>query len=400
MQKKLARRQPEAATSEPDFSVVWVAGKQALAPHLPLVEDLATRALERNPFYEPWMLSSALDGVVGSTDVRFLLVFKNGPSAIGRRLCGFFPIECLRRHHRLPILRYRLLGHMYCFLGVPLIEADSAASVLEHFLSACRSSRANVVEFRLIPSGGEFHRALIDVLYQRQLVNRIETRYLRALYKVPESPSDYVAKSLSGKARRNARRRREKLEEMGCLDYCTLDSAENREAWLREFLDLEASGWKGNEKTALASSAEHSAFFMDAGKRALERGAMFGSALRLDGRMIAGRISYRSGNGSYLFKHAYDEKFAAFAPGTLLELQTIENGLPDGVEWTDSCNASNNKLFRGLWLDTRIIEHIVVSPGSALGDLTIGLVPIFRWIKGQLKRTKGKATASSVATDE
>jgi hypothetical protein len=116
--------------------------------------------------------------------------------------------------------------------------------------------------------------------------------------------------------------------------------------------------------------------------------------------MIAGRISYRSGNGSYLFKHAYDEKFAAFAPGTLLELQTIENGLPDGVEWTDSCNASNNKLFRGLWLDTRIIEHIVVSPGSALGDLTIGLVPIFRWIKGQLKRTKGKATASSVATDE
>jgi CelD/BcsL family acetyltransferase involved in cellulose biosynthesis len=242
----------------------------------------------------------------------------------------------------------------------------------------------------MVPSGGEFHRVLIDVLHQKQLVSRIETRYLRAFYKVPESPSDYLARTLSGKTRKHVRRQRERLAEMGRLDYSTLDSAENRETWLREFLHLEASGWKGKEKTALASSAEHSDFFMDAGKRALERGAIFGSALRLDGKMIAGRILYRSGKGSYLFKIAYDEKWAAFSPGTVLELQTIENGLPDGVEWTDSCTSSSNKVFRRLWPDTRIIEHIVVSPGSAWGDLAVGLVPILRWIKGQLRWTTGE----------
>jgi CelD/BcsL family acetyltransferase involved in cellulose biosynthesis len=234
------------------------------------------------------------------------------------------------------------------------------------------------------------------VLYQRQLVNRIDTRYLRAFYKMPESPRDYLAKTLSGESRRQVRRKRERLEAMGRLEYCTLDGAEDREAWLREFLDLEASGWKGQEKTALASSAAHSSFFMDVGKRALERGAIFGSALRLDGKMIAGRILYRSGRGSYLFKLAYDEEWSTFSPGILLEQQTIENGLPDGVEWTDSCTSSSNKVYRRLWQDTRIIEHIVVSPGSAWGDLAIGLVPVLRWIKGQLRWT-GNAEANDVA---
>ena len=51
-------------------------------------------------------------------------------------------------------------------------------------------------------------------------------------------------------------------------------------------------------------------------------------------------------------------------------------------------------VLHRLWLDTRIIEHIVVSPGSPWGDLAIGLVPILRWIKGQLsaRRERGRRT--------
>ena len=118
---------------------------------------------------------------------------------------------------------------------------------------------------------------------------------------------------------------------------------------------------------------------------------MFGAALRLDGRMIAGRIGFRSAEGSYLFKIAYDERFAALSPGTLLELQTIENGLPEGVEWTDSCTSATTKTFRSLWLHSRIIEHLVVSPGNIKGDLAIGLIPLLRRIKGRMKRVQANA---------
>jgi CelD/BcsL family acetyltransferase involved in cellulose biosynthesis len=242
-----------------------------------------------------------------------------------------------------------------------------------------------------LPSGGAFHQVLVDVLHQQRLASRIENRYLRALYRVPASASSYVAEALSGRTRKHVRRQRERLAAMGALDYSTLETTSDPKAWLREFLDLEATGWKGKANTAMASSATHRQFFMEATAEALERRKILGAALRLDGRMIAGRIGFRSSEGSYLFKIAYDEQLAAFSPGTLLELQTIEHGLPEGVEWTDSCTSSTNTTFRSLWLHSRIIEHLVVSPGRTSGDLAIELVPLLRRIGTLMKRTPATA---------
>jgi CelD/BcsL family acetyltransferase involved in cellulose biosynthesis len=150
-------------------------------------------------------------------------------------------------------------------------------------------------------------------------------------------------------------------------------------------------GWKGKANTAMASSAAHRQFFMEAVAQAFECRKIFGAALRLDGRMIAGRLGFRSSEGSYLFKIAYDERFAAFSPGTLLELQTIENGLPEGVEWTDSCTSATTKAFRSFWLQSRIIEHLVVSPGSIKGDLAIGLIPLLRRMKSRMTWVQANA---------
>jgi Acetyltransferase (GNAT) domain len=392
-------RQPSNSSRDPAFSATHVAGNEALAQHWSAIADLSTRALEPNPFYEPWMLSGVLDGVVGNAELLCLLVFKNESPPAGSRLCGFFPVTAFKRHHGLPLRGFRLLGHMYGFLGVPLIDREAAAEVLQHFFCACRSAGAALVEFPLLPSDGKFHQVLVDVLHHQQFASRIQARYLRALYRVPEVPSRYLGETLSGKTRKHVRRQRERLGEMGVFEYSTLEHADDAKAWLDEFLDLEAMGWKGQEKTALASSPAHSRFFIDVAKRALERNAIFGSALRLDGRMIAGRILFRSSEGSYLFKIAYDEQFAAFSPGTLLELHSIENGLPAGVEWTDSCTAAANQVFRRLWLDSRTIEHVVVSTGTVWGDLAIGAVPLLRWLKGRMRYAAGRAPASVYAAD-
>lgn len=373
----------------PKYSVTTCVGTQALAPHADAIVDLSARALESNPFYEPWMLSSALGAVV-DRDMWFVLIFKNERS-LRPRLCGFFPVVPSASHHRVPVRTFRLLSHIYCFLSVPLVDRDAASEVLQQFFSACRSRGVALVEFPRLPSGGAFHQVLVDVLHQQRLASRIENRYLRALYRVPASASSYVVEALSGRTRKHVRRQRERLAGMGALEYSTLETTSDPKAWLREFLDLEATGWKGKANTAMASSATHRQFFMEATAAALERRQMFGAALRLDGRMIAGRIGFRSSEGSYLFKIAYDEQLAAFSPGTLLELHTIEHGLPEGVEWTDSCTSPTNKAFRGLWLHSRIIEHLVVSPGRTSGDLAIGLVPLLRRIGTWMKRTPATA---------
>lgn len=383
-----------AASPDSAFTVRSVSGKDALALHGAAIADLATRALEPNPFYEPWMLAGVLDNVVGSANLWFLLIYKNEPSSSSAQLCGFFPVMPLTRHHGLPVRSFRIAGHTYCFLGVPLIDRDTASAVLLQFFAACRSFGAALVEFPKLPSGGRFHQVLVDVVHQQRFASWIETRYLRALYRRPASPEEYLAESLSGKTRKHVRRQRERLGALGALEYCTLESAGDPEAWLREFLELEASGWKGKERSALASSPAHVQFFIEAGTRALERKAIFGAALRLDKRMIAGRVLFRASEGSFLFKIAYDEQLAAFSPGTLLELQTIEHGLPDGVAWTDSCTSATNNVFRRLWLHSRIIEDVVVSPASLRGDLAIGLVPLLRWIKSRTRRTARREKTS------
>ena len=379
------------------FSVTQLSGTDSLAPHWTAIADLSTRALEQNPFYEPWMLSSVLERLVSSADLLFLLVFKNEPSSKSSRLCGFFPVAPFTRYHGLPVRGFRLFGHMYCFVGAPIIDRDTAPEVLQQFFGACRAFGAALVELPLMPSDGRFHQVLVDVLHQQRLASRIERRYLRALYRVPSSPAAYLAEALSGKTRKHVRRQRERLAGIGVVEYSTLENADDPESWLKEFLDLEAKGWKGDEKTAVASSPAHLQFFMEAGKQALERRAVFGSALRLDGRMIAGRLLFRSGEGSYLFKIAYDERLASLSPGTLLEVETIERGLPEGVEWTDSCTSASNQVFRRLWLHNRTIEHIAVSPRSVSGDLAIGLVPVLRWITDRLKRAVGSAPRQKTA---
>ena len=385
-----ARSANESGATGRQFTVTQLAGKDALAPHWDSIADLAARAIEPNPFYEPWMLSGVLDVVVNSGDLLFFLVFKTESSSGASKLCGFFPVMQRTRHHALPLRSLRLLAHDYSFLGVPIVDRGMAAEVLLHFLSECRSSGASLVEFPLIPVGGGFHQALVDILYQQRFASRIERRYLRALYQVPDSPSGHPAPALSGETRRQLRRRRERLAEIGAVEYSTLERADAPEVWLREFLELEAGGWKGTEKTALASSAAHAEFFVEASMRALARDAVFGSALRLDGRMIAGRIVYRSGEGSCLFKLAYDEQYAAFSPGTILELETMVHGVPEGVRWTDSGTSASSTHYRRLWSHTRTIEHLVVSPASHWGDLAIGLVPVMRWIKEQVGRAGGR----------
>ena len=209
-----------AAHVVPDsrFSVTQCVGKDALAPHFDAIVDLSARALEANPFYEPWMLSSALGAVV-DRDVSFVLIFKTERSSRPPTLCGVFPVIPSASHHGLPLRSFRLLSHMYCFLGVPLIDRDASSEVLQHFFSACRSCGVALVEFPLLPSGGAFHQVLVDVLHQQQLANRIESRYLRALYRVPASPSDYLEEALSGRTRKHVRRQRERLAEMGALEY-------------------------------------------------------------------------------------------------------------------------------------------------------------------------------------
>jgi hypothetical protein len=76
---------------------------------------------------------------------------------------------------------------------------------------------------------------------------------------------------------------------------------------LADIVRLEASGWKGENGTAMASDPRMSRFYLDVAHQAARRGMLRLMCLRLDGRLLAFDYSLRSKSTLYNLKVAHDE---------------------------------------------------------------------------------------------
>ncbi len=53
---------------------------------------------------------------------------------------------------------------------------------------------------------------------------------------------------------------------IGIFEYVALESDADAGAWIKDFIQLEASGWKGKDGSALALADAHRKFFESAAK--------------------------------------------------------------------------------------------------------------------------------------
>jgi Acetyltransferase (GNAT) domain len=112
-------------------------------------------------------------------------------------------------------------------------------------------------------------------------------------------------------------------------------------------------------------------------------------ALRLDGKAIALKHNLLAGEGSFAFKITFDESFARYSPGVLLELDNIHrlHQLPN-LRWMDSCAAPNRFMINHLWPDRRQMQTVFFSTGRTLPSFVLALVPLFQFLRARLRRPK------------
>jgi CelD/BcsL family acetyltransferase involved in cellulose biosynthesis len=379
---------PTAAAPDagPAWRVVAVEDPDALSGHVAAWEDLAAHALEPNPFYEPWMLVPAWRAFGRGLGLRFVFVYQDEPKNPGR-LCGFFPL--LRRRTRgVPVLG--LWQHLHCFLGTPLLRAGRARECLDALLDWARRDRrgAALLELKQVTAEGPFHRALIEFLYDNRCLTFTEESYVRAFWQPREDAEAYLRAALSAGGRQDFRRKRKRLGELGRLESRVLEPGGDVEGWARHFLELEAAGWKGKEGTALASNLAERDYFLDIARAAAGRGRLRMLGLFLDDRPIALKVNFVAGDGAFVFKTAYDEAFARFSPGALVEIDAMHLCHQETpARWVDSCTAPDHPMWNRLWAERRPIRTLLVSTGRFWGDLAVSLRPLLRWA-GRLLRRK------------
>jgi CelD/BcsL family acetyltransferase involved in cellulose biosynthesis len=369
------------------FHFVVLESSEELRAHLPAWEDLAANAVEPNVFYEPWMLLPALDAYAGGERLRIVLVYAQAPGDPAL-LCGLFPLQPAAQFRGLPLRYLRMWRHPHCYLATPLVRRGHAHACLGALLDWLAEDRrgAGVMEWGLVGARGPFHDALEQVLKQTSRRSFVSQESERAYLRPRADAESFLGEALPAKRRKEYRRLERRLADLGALEYATLDDAAQAPAWIAQFLQLEASGWKGERGSALASNQANRDFFERTASAAAQHGRLMMLALRLAGRPIAMKCNFLAGGGAFTFKIAYDEAYAQYSPGLLLELENIRclHRNP-ALGWMDSCAEAKHFMANRLWLDRRALMTLVTASRRTAGEVVVSSLPLLRWIARSMR---------------
>jgi CelD/BcsL family acetyltransferase involved in cellulose biosynthesis len=131
----------------------------------------------------------------------------------------------------------------------------------------------------------------------------------------PEAQAPWLA-GTRPKFRSHLRRSKRQLEEQGTLACKHFDVADPEA--LQKFYDLEASGWKGAEGTAIQCNPQTRQFYDLVAQAAARDGYLSLDFLELNGKPIAAHFGFNLRGRYFLAKAGYDEAYRRQGPGQLL----------------------------------------------------------------------------------
>lgn len=336
--------------------------------------ELEREALEPNPFFAPQLVLPAARHLEGGDSTHLLL------AESADRLLFLMPVAVAPRFRgvALPVLRSWM--HEYCFLGTPLMSAHDDAvqtwTTIRYELQRICRAPLLIMQLQLQTSDGPVAAALGTADAQVRLgVGRCPITLRGFLHRRP-SPT-YASEGMARRHLANLARRRRQLDRMLGLQIGTVDrSVVDLGHAIEEFLQLEASGWKRRAGTALLCRPGHDRFFREVGRGFAEQGRLMFLSLQAGSQVLAQSVALIGGRGLFGFKKAYDETFARWSPGTLLDLDVL-TWFHDGrhLRWIDTCSSSSSEAAQGgnLFGDHRAICTLLL-PVSPVGRPTAALL--------------------------
>jgi CelD/BcsL family acetyltransferase involved in cellulose biosynthesis len=322
---------------------------------------LAARAIEPNVFFNPRFLAPAMPRLE-DREVR-LAVMRDGDD-YRSRLRLLLPLSVERSAVPLGVPVVRVWSSPFGPLGTPLLDRDDPEGVLEDFFAMLARPRLGLPRVLVLPDmplDGPVARLIQSMAVARNLPLEVTGVIMRPALEGDADGEAYLRASLRQEKRKELRRLRRRLADRGRLDYHVLRAREEVRLGLEHFLALEASGWKGRARTAMAIDRFRAAFAREAINGLAAEDKCRIHELRLDGRVIASLVVLVEGGVAWTWKTAYDESLAAFSPGMLLMTDVTRTLLEDpNIRMTDSCAVPDHPVVSRLWREQRRIGTLVV----------------------------------------
>jgi len=367
-----------------EYVIETVRSVPALAGYLPVWKQLASNCLVSNPFYEPFFLLPTLQRIPPEGPICFAFVFRKNPGRDqAEELVGVFPLE-KRSNGVLSLPRWRLLTNSLMLRAVPLLDPGQPERTIAAFLKWASVSDLGLLEFDRVLAEGAFQHALICAFHATGTVPYIVGQSTNAVLTRRSATG-----KTSNKGLRETQRKRRRLEELGPLQTRALDSQSSLEKWQHEFLRLEASGWKGRGGTAMAQSEAERDLFLTVTRQGWARRKLQMFGLFLDGRPVAMKCNLLSGREGMAWKIAYDEAFAKYSPGLILEVdhkQAFDEQYE--LDRIDFCARASHPLCQRIPHEQLCMQRLLIPCGSLGSELYCSTLSFLRRVKRHAERSR------------
>ena len=286
--------------------------------------DLCRRSDEPNPHMSPAAIAAATV-LVHPESIVVLGAWQSEALGI-ERLVGLWAMRRGRgwRSGFASVLTAPVLP-LYEVSSLPVLDRDHGAAALAAMLRHIRAAGLpRTLALPLLPMTGpttQALRAAVDAL--GATLHGFEHWERPMMIPLPgDTAESYLRRSLGGGFKKRMQQQRA-LGRQGDLVFRRHRGTDAVAAFER-FLMLEASGWKGAARTAIASRPADTHYFRELVSDFAAVDGVQIDALTLDGRDIAMGLLVEAGGTRHFLKIAYDEDQARHSPGRALTIAMIE----------------------------------------------------------------------------
>ncbi|MGO9085979.1 MAG: GNAT family N-acetyltransferase [Candidatus Sulfotelmatobacter sp.] len=323
--------------------------------------ELCAKAEDDQPFYRPEWIRAYLRAFVPGAKVLLLTARLNG------RLSLVLPlVEEWGTFSKVPVRKLRSPVNYYAgrfdaiYSAGP--EGDAAIEATWNFLKELDGW--DVLVFRDALQGSAVGR--LAAAARAEGLNTIELEDKPSpIVPVPADPELRKLLPVNARLRRQLRQIRRELAEQGSsLKLHRVDTADPDA--LNRFYELEASGWKGQEGTAILRYGRRP-FLDEVAEQAARSGFFTLYLLELDGQLIAGHYGFTHRDCYYSVVVAYNESFHERSPGHLLIDEIVKDCAARGIRAYQT--TGQNQEWKMKWTtQTQLVSHHYVFRGR-LGNL-------------------------------
>lgn len=332
-----------------------------------------------NPNYEPNVLQAVCEHILPDKQCQLVLLWSDQSAT---QLAALFPVtkSWFKEGFAFPV------SSLICGPEIPectpLIHPKFLDVAWILFLTALQNTSRlpSNVYLSTINTTGLSGQALQRSISVGRLRQTTERDFLRPILTEKGGLWSYPS-NVDKKKLRNIKKRLKKLDNIGEVKFHITRSDDGRFSEILEnFLELEASGWKGRSGTAYncnPSTREFAQKIYNSERRAPDVEIAY---LTLDDRMVAGMINFISQSTCYTDKLAHDEQYDTFGPGILLDHKFTEF-VADTKRYECLNSVSDvSGPIRYLWTERETIRDSLVQLSSGGNQTVLNFLLISREI--------------------